>query len=85
MTALSPTFAAEEADDAREVAQMLERATNSLIRISLKWKAFPPTMAAAATSVASIFHPPARHSSEPRHPWVIDGTLVDDLGDIRPV
>ena len=85
VTALSPTFAAEEADDAREVAQMLGARHEFFDTDQLEMEGFAANDGRRCYFCRVDMFTHLRDIAVSRGiPWVIDGTLIDDLGDIRP-
>lgn len=85
VTALSPTFAAAEADDAREVATYLKARHELFATDQLEIPGFVENDGRRCYFCrVDMFTGIKEIASSHRIRWVVDGTLVDDLGDVRP-
>ncbi len=84
-TALSPTFAAVEADDAREVATYLKARHELFDTDQLEIPGFVENDGRRCYFCrVDMFTGIKEIASSHGIRWVVDGTLVDDLGDVRP-
>lgn len=84
-TALSPTFAAAEADDAREVAAFLKARHELFDTDQLEIPGFVDNDGRRCYFCrVDMFTGIKEIASSHGIRWVVDGTLVDDLGDVRP-
>ena len=85
VTALSPTFAASEADDARAVAEMLGARHEFFDTDQLEMDEFVANEGRRCYFCRVDLFTRLRDIAQSRGiPWVLDGTLMDDLGDVRP-
>ncbi len=85
VTALSPTFADSEAEDARDIAAFLDARHEFFYTDQLDMEGFAANDGRRCyfcrVDLFSQLHTVAQ---ERGIPWIIDGTLIDDLGDVRP-
>ena len=85
ITALSPTFAESEAQDARQIADLLDARHEFFYTDQLEMEGFAANDGRRCyfcrVDLFSQLHTIAK---ERQIPWIIDGTLLDDLGDVRP-
>ena len=85
VTALSPTFAASEADDARAVADMLGARHEFFDTDQLEMDEFVANEGRRCYFCRVDLFTRLQDIAQSRGiPWVLDGTLMDDLGDVRP-
>ena len=85
VTALSPTFAASEADDARAVADMLGARHEFFETDQLEMDEFVANEGRRCYFCRVDLFTRLQDIAQSRGiPWVLDGTLMDDLGDVRP-
>lgn len=85
VTALSPTFADSEAEDAREIAAFLDARHEFFYTDQLDMEGFASNDGRRCYFCRVDLFSQLRTIAEERGiPWVIDGTLTDDLGDVRP-
>ncbi len=85
VTALSPTFATSEADDARDIVAMLGARHEFFYTDQLEMEGFASNDGRRCYFCrVDMFSRLRGIAAERGIPWVIDGTLVDDLGDVRP-
>ena len=84
-TALSPTFAVAEADDARQVATFLNARHELFDTDQLELPGFVENDGRRCYFCrVDMFTGIKEIASSHGIRWVVDGTLVDDLGDVRP-
>lgn len=85
VTALSPTFADSEAEDARGIAAFLHARHEFFYTDQLDMEGFAANDGRRCYFCRVDLFSQLRTIAEERGiPWVIDGTLTDDLGDVRP-
>jgi len=85
VTALSPTFADSEAEDARDIAAFLNARHEFFYTDQLDMEGFAANDGRRCYFCRVDLFSQLRTVAEERGiPWVIDGTLTDDLGDVRP-
>ncbi|MCY4576072.1 MAG: ATP-dependent sacrificial sulfur transferase LarE [Chloroflexi bacterium] len=85
VTALSPTFADSEAEDAREIATFLEARHEFFYTDQLDMEGFAANDGRRCYFCrVDLFSQLHTIAQERGIPWIIDGTLMDDLGDVRP-
>ncbi|MYD36513.1 MAG: ATP-dependent sacrificial sulfur transferase LarE [Dehalococcoidia bacterium] len=85
VTALSPTFADSEAEDARDIAAFLNARHEFLYTDQLDMEGFAANDGRRCYFCRVDLFSQLRTIAEERGiPWVLDGTLTDDLGDVRP-
>ena len=85
VTALSPTFADSEAEDAREIATFLEARHEFFYTDQLDMEGFAANDGRRCYFCrVDLFSQLHTIAEERGIPWIIDGTLMDDLGDVRP-
>ncbi len=85
VTALSPTFADSEAEDARDIAAFLDARHEFFYTDQLDMEGFAANDGRRCYFCRVDLFSQLRTIAEERGiPWVIDGTLIDDLGDVRP-
>ena len=85
VTALSPTFADSEAEEARDIAAFLDARHEFFYTDQLDMEGFAANDGRRCYFCRVDLFSQLRTIAEERGiPWVIDGTLTDDLGDVRP-
>ena len=85
ITALSPTFADSEAEDARDIAAFLDARHEFFYTDQLDMEGFAANDGRRCYFCRVDLFSQLRTIAEERGiPWIIDGTLIDDLGDVRP-
>lgn len=85
VTALSPTFADSEAEEARDIAAFLDARHEFFYTDQLDMEGFAANDGRRCYFCRVDLFSQLRTIAEDRGiPWVIDGTLTDDLGDVRP-
>ncbi len=85
VTALSPTFAESEAADAREIADLLGARHQFFYTDQLEIEGFTANDGRRCYFCrVDMFAHLKEIAQRLLIPWVIDGTLVDDLSDARP-
>lgn len=85
ITALSPTFADSEAQDARDIAAFLDARHEFFYTDQLDMEGFAANDGRRCYFCrVDLFSQLRTIAQERGIPWVIDGTLTDDLGDVRP-
>ena len=85
ITALSPTFADSEAEDARDIAAFLGARHEFFYTDQLDMEGFAANDGRRCYFCRVDLFSHLRTIAQERDiQWVIDGTLVDDLGDVRP-
>ena len=85
ITALSPTFADSEAQDARDIAAFLDARHEFFYTDQLDMEDFAANDGRRCYFCRVDLFSQLRTIAQERDiHWIIDGTLVDDLGDVRP-
>ena len=85
ITALSPTFADSEAQDARDIAAFLHARHEFFYTDQLDMEGFAANDGRRCYFCRVDLFSQLRTIAQERDiRWIIDGTLVDDLGDVRP-
>ena len=85
VTALSPTFARGEADDAARVAAFLDARHEFFDTDQLEIPGFAANEGRRCYFCRVDMFAGVRRAADAHGiRWVVDGTLVDDLGDVRP-
>ena len=85
ITALSPTFADSEAQDARDIAAFLDARHEFFYTDQLDMEGFAANDGRRCYFCRVDLFSQLRTIAQERDiHWIIDGTLVDDLGDVRP-
>lgn len=85
VTALSPTFADSEAEDARDIAAFLDARHEFFYTDQLDMEGFAANDGRRCYFCrVDLFSQLCSIAQERGIPWVIDGTLTDDLEDVRP-
>ena len=85
ITALSPTFADSEAQDARDIAAFLDARHEFFYTDQLDMEGFAANDGRRCYFCRVDLFSQLRTIAQERDiRWIIDGTLVDDLGDVRP-
>lgn len=85
ITALSATFAAAEAEEAKAIASLLGARHELFETDQLEMPEFVANEGQRCYFCRVDLFSKLRDTARERNvPWVLDGTLVDDLGDVRP-
>ena len=85
ITALSPTFADSEAQEARDIAALIGARHEFFYTDQLEMEGFAANDGRRCYFCrVDLFSQLRGIAGERGIPWVLDGTLTDDLGDVRP-